>query len=410
MENSLKIQDVRAIGLRGGTPEGGWSEELRPDDVVHTLVMVRTDDGLVGTGSVFTNAGLVRSSLNVLEPLYRGENALEPERVSEKLRQNTFWLGRGGSITHTISGIDTALWDILGQATGQPVGRLLGGRYRERVMPYASVLMEEPARLSDELAKMCAEGFRAFKIGWGPFGRVSAAMDEAIVAAARQAVGPEALLAVDAGGSDALWRGDYKWALRTATMLASYDIAWFEEALVPDALDDFAALRRQAPVPISGGEVLTRRQAFLPYLLAGAFDIVQPDTTKVGGLSESRRIGWMAEEHGIRLIPHGWNTAVGLAADLQLASALPGTDLVEYRTGAPYIDELRDGGWQLDDDGMLAIPDVPGMGVRLNQAALARYSDKLTAGLGSPRIRTRGKPLGLSFLANYVMEENERNK
>jgi D-galactarolactone cycloisomerase len=375
MENSLKIQDVRAIGLRGGTPLGGWSEELRPDDVVHTLVMVRTDDGLVGTGSVFTNAGLVRSSLNVLEPLYRGENALEPERVSEKLRQNTFWLGRGGSITHTISGIDTALWDILGQATGQPVGRLLGGRYRERVMPYASVLMDEPARLSDELTKLCAEGFRAFKIGWGPFGRVSAAMDEAIVAAARQAIGPESLLAVDAGGSDALWRGDYKWALRTAAMLASYDIAWFEEALAPDALDDFAALRRQAPVPISGGEVLTRRQAFLPYLLAGAFDIVQPDTTKVGGLSESRRIGWMAEEHGIRLIPHGWNTAVGLAADLQLASALPGTDLVEYRTGAPYIDELSDGGWRLDPDGMLAIPDVPGLGIRLDQDALARYRD-----------------------------------
>ncbi|HEV3380330.1 MAG TPA: mandelate racemase/muconate lactonizing enzyme family protein [Trebonia sp.] len=371
----MKIQDVRAIGLRGGTPLGGWSEELRPDDVVHTLVVVRTDDGLVGTGSVFTNAGLVRSSLNVLEPLYRGENALEPERVSEKLRQNTFWLGRGGSITHTISGIDIALWDILGQATGQPVGRLLGGRYRERVMPYASVLMDEPARLSAELAKLHAEGFRAFKIGWGPFGRVSAAMDEAIVAAARQAIGPGSLLAVDAGGSDALWRGDYKWALRTATMLASYDVAWFEEALNPDALDDFAALRRQAAVPISGGEVLTRRQAFLPYLLARAFDIVQPDTTKVGGLSESRRIGWMAEELGIRLIPHGWNTAVGLAADLQLASALPSTDLVEYRTGAPYIDELMTGGWQLDDDGMLAIPDVPGIGVRLDPEALARYGD-----------------------------------
>jgi D-galactarolactone cycloisomerase len=375
MENSVKIEDVRAIGLRGGTPPGGWSEELRPDDVVHTLVMVRTDEGLVGTGSVFTNAGLVRSSLSVLEPLYRGENALEPERVSEKLRKNTFWLGRGGAITHTISGIDTALWDILGQATGQPVGRLLGGRYRERVMPYASVLMDEPTRLSDELAKLCGKGFRAFKIGWGPFGRVSAAMDEAIVAAARQAIGPESLLAVDAGGSDALWPGDYKWALRTATMLASYDIAWFEEALTPDSLADFAALRRQAPVPISGGEVLTRRQAFLPYLLAGAFDIVQPDTTKVGGLSESRHIGWMAEEHGIRLIPHGWNTAVGLAADLQLASALPGTDLVEYRPGAPYIDQLMDGGLQLDDDGMLAIPDVPGLGVRLDPAALARYGD-----------------------------------
>ena len=130
---------------------------------------------LIGLGSVFTNDALVRAALAVLEPLYRGENALEPERVSEKLHQNTFWLGRGGSITHAISGIDIALWDILGQATGQPVGRLLGGRYRERVQPYASLLMDEPAKLREHLLAVKAQGFRAFKIGWGPFGRRSAA-------------------------------------------------------------------------------------------------------------------------------------------------------------------------------------------------------------------------------------------
>ena len=140
---------------------------------VHTLVIVRTDEGLTGTGSVFTNAGLVRAALAVMEPLYRGENALEPERVSEKLHQHTFWLGRGGSLTHTISGIDIALWDILGQATGQPVGRLLGGRYRDRVRPYASLLMDQPEPLAEHLRQIAARGFRAFKIGWGPFGRVS---------------------------------------------------------------------------------------------------------------------------------------------------------------------------------------------------------------------------------------------
>src|SRR6185436_14903048 len=112
---------------------------------------------------------------------YRGENALEPERVSEKLHQNTFWQGRGGTLTHAISGIDIALWDILGQVTKQPVGRLLGGRYRERVQPYASLLMQEPAALADQLAKIKAQNFRAFKIGWGPFGRQSVAVDEAIV-------------------------------------------------------------------------------------------------------------------------------------------------------------------------------------------------------------------------------------
>ena len=280
-----------------------------------------TDEGVTGYGSVFTNDDLVRGALAVLEPLYRARIALEPERVSEKLHQHTFWLGRGGAITHTISGIDIALWDILGKATGQPVGRLLGGRYRERVRPYASLLMEEPEPLREHLLQLKAQGFRAFKIGWGPFGRVSHALDEAIVRAAREAIGPDDLLMVDAGGSDAYWQQGYKWALRTAEMLADYDVAWFEEALKPDAFDDYVALRRAAPLPIAGGEVLTRRQSFQPWLEAGAFDIVQPDVTKVGGISEERRIGWMAQEHGIRFIPHGWNTAVGLAADLQLASA-----------------------------------------------------------------------------------------
>lgn len=370
----MKIREIRAVGLRGATPEGGWDDELRPDDCVHTLIAVFTEEGLTGLGSVFTNDGLVRSALSVLEPYYRGENALEPERVSEKLRQHMFWLGRGGSITHTISGIDMALWDLLGKATGQPVGRLLGGRYRDRVMPYASLLMQEPAPLSDHLLKLKDRGFRAFKIGWGPFGRQSHALDEAIVRTAREAVGPDALLMVDAGGSDAFWKQGYKWAFRTAQMLSDYEVAWFEEPLKPDALEDYVLLRQRAPVPISGGEVLTRRQSFQPWLQAGAFDIVQPDATKVGGISESRRIAWMAQTHGVRFIPHGWNTAVGLAADLQLASAFPDTDLIEYMTDSPYVDEIAAGGWRLDADGMLAIPDAPGLGLTLDMDAVAKYS------------------------------------
>ena len=352
----MRIHDIRAIGLAGATPKGGWSEELRPEYTVHTLVIVRTDEGLTGTGSVFTNAGLVRAALAVMEPLYRGENALEPERVSEKLHQHTFWLGRGGSLTHTISGIDIALWDILGQVTAQPVGRLLGGRYRDRVRPYASILMDQPEPLAEQLRQIAARGFRAFKIGWGPFGRHSHSLDEQIVHAARDAVGPDAQLMVDAGGSDAFWSNGLKWALRAADMLAAYDVAWFEEPLNPDALDDFVMLRQQAPLPIAGGEVLTRRQAFAPWLQAGAFDIVQPDVTKVGGISEERRIGWMAQEHGARFIPHGWNTAVGLAADLHLASAFPDTDLVEYIDGSPYVDEIVAEPWRLDGDGMLTDP------------------------------------------------------
>lgn len=370
----MKIREIRCAGLRGATPEGGWSNELRPEDCVHTLIVVHTDEGLTGLGSVFTNDALVKAALAVLEPLYRGENALEPERVSEKLHQNMFWLGRGGSITHAISGIDIALWDILGQATGQPVGRLLGGCYRERVQPYASLLMDEPAKLREHLLQVKSQGFRAFKIGWGPFGRRNAQTDEAIVATARDAIGEDCKLMVDAGGSDAHWNNGYKWAINAASMLADYDVTWFEEALVPDALEDFARLRENSPVPIAGGEVLTRRQAFQPWLMARAFDIVQPDVTKVGGLSEERRIAWMANDCGVKFVPHGWNTAVGLAADLHLASAIPGTDFVEYLTGSPFIDEITAGGWQLDSDGMLAIPKTPGLGLKLDPDAVEKYT------------------------------------
>ena len=318
----------------------------------------------------------------MLEPLYKGENALEPERVSEILHQNTFWQGRGGAITHTISGIDIALWDLLGQGDG-PTGRTdcsVAG-IASGYVPYASLLMREPDQMADELLPVKSQGFRAFKIGWGPFGRRDVATDEAIVRAAREAVGPESSLMVDAGASDAFWPSDFKWALRTAEMLAEYDVAWFEEPLRPDALNDYAALRRASRVPIAGGEVLTRRQSFVPWLQAGAFDIVQPDVTKVGGISEERRIGWMAQENGVRFIPHGWNTTVGLAADLQLASAFPDTHLVEYLTGSPFIDDVCAGGWKLDGDGMLAIPTKPGLGIQINLAALKEFSRVELSGL-----------------------------
>src|SRR5476651_2728951 len=154
----MKIREIRCAGLRGATPEGGWSNELRPDTCVHTLVAVHTDEGVTGVGSVFTSDDLVRGALDVLEPIALGENALEPERVSETLHQVTFWQGRGGAITHAISGIDIALWDIFGKITRQPISRLLGGRHREKIKPYGSMLMTEPDRMADRLHAGLARG------------------------------------------------------------------------------------------------------------------------------------------------------------------------------------------------------------------------------------------------------------
>jgi len=170
--------------------------------------------------------------------------------------------------------------------------------------------MEEPDLMGEVIAAHRDRGFRAFKIG--PFGRrESTKLDEAIVREAREAAGLDAQLFVDAGACDANWPQGLKWALNTAQMLKDYDVGWFEEPLRADAIEDFCTLRRASPVPIAGGEVLTRRQSFLPWLARGALDIIQPDVTKVGGISEQRRIAWLADEFGVKYVGHGWNTASG---------------------------------------------------------------------------------------------------
>lgn len=370
----MKVQEVRSIPLQGLTPQTGWDHEVEPEENMQTLIEVVTDEGVVGIGSVFTSQALVEASLQLLRPWLIGESAIEPERVSEKLHQMAFWQGRGGAVTHTISGIDMALWDILGKVAGQPVARLLGGYYRDRIKPYGSVLFDEPAKLRDKLQDVVSRGFKAIKLGWRPFGRVDRKTDELLVRTAREAVGPDVEIMVDAGGSEQFWPHGYKWALETAKMLADYDVVWFEEPLPADDIEGYIKLREHAPVHIATGEVLTRRQSFTPWIQRGAVDIIQPDCSKVGGLSEARRIGWMAYDHQVLLVPHGWNNAVGLAADLHLVAALPVARWVEYLTPSPYIEEIVAVPFQLDEDGMLPIPTGPGLGIELDPEGLAKYS------------------------------------
>ncbi len=315
--------------------------------------------------------------MTLLRPLLIGESGLEPDRVSEKLRQSMFWHGRGGSVEHTISGIDIALWDLCGKALGQPVARLLGGNYRDRIKPYASMLFDDPPRLREKLLEQRARGFRAIKIGWRPFGRVSRQVRRtADQDGPRHASVDDVELMVDAGGSEQFWPHGVAWARETASMLGDYGVVWFEEALKPDDVAGFqASCAQTSPVLIA-----TRRG---PHAAAGvsalhyrerALDIIQPDVTKCGGLSEARRLGWMAYDHGVLLVPHGWNTGVGVAADLALVAALPVARWVEFQTGVPYIEEISRRPFQLDAEGMLPIPDGPGLGIELNPDAIARYA------------------------------------
>jgi D-galactarolactone cycloisomerase len=368
-----RITEIRAIPLHEPRRDGRL-DTARND---YTLVEVCTDAGVTGVGSSYTSTDLVRASLARMEHLYIGEIAIEPQRIHEKLEQSGYWWGRGGTITHAISGIDIALWDILGQVTGQPVSRLMGGVYRDRVKPYASLSFghaREPAALVETLATAVQRGFKAFKLGWGTFGRTdNPADDERLVQTVRQTVGDLEIM-VDAGGSQEFWPHGFKWALRTAEMLANYGVVWFEEALPPDDLEGYKMLTEQARVMISGGEVLTRRQSFVPFLEQSAWDVVQPDCTKVGGLTEALHIGWMAYQHNILTVPHGWNTAIGVAADMHLVAALPVGKWIEFHQPSAVIDELVSEPFVMDEDGMLAVPKGPGLGIQLDRDGIDRLS------------------------------------
>ena len=372
----MKIAELEVISLTGATVDGGWPQGHEPQENLHTLIQVRTTDGLYGWGSCFTSGALIEGAVALLWPLLRHQSAVEPERVSETLRQSSFWQGRGGSVEHAISGIDIALWDIMGKSCGQPVSRLLGGNYRSRIKPYGSILFDEPDQLRRKLEQVVASGFRAIKMGWRPFGRKSRKFDELLIRTARSTVGDDVELMVDAGGSEQFWPHGTNWARETAKMLSGFDITWFEEALPPDDIEGFIELTRVSPVPISGCEVLTRRQSFQPWIERRAVDIIQPDCTKNGGLTESRKIASLAFDHNVSVVPHGWNTAVGLAADLQFSASIPVARYVEYLTPCAYIDELTEKPFVIDSEGFLQIPETPGLGIEIPEEKLRRFAGR----------------------------------
>jgi L-alanine-DL-glutamate epimerase-like enolase superfamily enzyme len=213
-------------------------------------------------------------------------------------------------------------------------------------------------------------------MGWRPFGRKSRKFDELLIRTARSTVGDDVELMVDAGGSEQFWPHGTNWARETAKMLSGFDITWFEEALPPDDIEGFIELTRVSPVPISGCEVLTRRQSFQPWIERRAVDIIQPDCTKNGGLTESRKIASLALDHNVSVVPHGWNTAVGLAADLQFSASIPVARYVEYLTPCAYIDELTEKPFVIDSEGFLQIPETPGLGIEIPEEKLRRFAGR----------------------------------
>lgn len=372
----MRIRDVRAIPLH--TTE--TSQAAGPGAC---LVEIETDDGLVGIGEACTQSEYDEASLAAqviiergLKPLLIGEDPLNIRRIWEKLYIGTEWFGRAGIVMYAISGIDIALWDLMGRTLGISVSRLLGGRFRETIKVYASVIfnMKDFQAMSAEAKKLVKEGYQAVKFGWGQtrdtsFG-LDASQDEAAIKHLREELGSDIAIMIDVGRY-VNWTGSH--AIGMARRLAKYAISWLEEPLPQDDIAGYVRLTRSSPIPIAGGEGEYNRFGFRRLISNHALDIVQPDLSRAGGLTEGMRIADMAQTNNISLVPHGFSTAVNVAANLQWVAALPSGSLLEFRrTETPLIAALTRDPFEAEL-GSLRIPDKPGLGIEVNREVVEEH-------------------------------------
>lgn len=328
------------------------------------LVQVRTECGRTGIGSVYSHPDLVRTVIEQqLAPSLLGADPTEVEALWRKMYLDTRWYGRKGAAMSALGGLDTAFWDLRGQKLGKPVRALLSSDARNAVPAYASGLLwhDSEDSIAAEAAQHRANGFRRMKMRLGYGGDRDLAMIDAV---RRGADGADVMV-------DGSMRYDLAGATALAAELAKRGIFWFEEPFEPDAVEDFAALRKVADVPIAAGENEFGVEGFAELLRMGAVDIVQADACRAGGISVVRKVGEMAEAAGCRLAPHTWSDAVTIVANAQVVAGLPNAITVEMdRTGNPMVDALLEEPLVVRD-GQIALSNGPGLGIRLNAQTVA---------------------------------------
>ena len=361
------------------------------DDIV---VQVHTDEGIVGIGEVDTNPWVAQAMIHAkgthilglgLEEMLIGENPLDTEALWEKLYTGSFMTGRRGLGICAIGALDMALWDICGKSLGVPCWRLLGGACKEHVTPYASLLPtgDTVPTYRDSLVAKAKQakrlGFRAGKMEVcvkGPYthNRLQEP-DEVIVdivAACREAVGPDFVMMVDVCYC---WT-NAKEALRVLKQLEPYDIFFMETPVQLDDLEGYAYLHEHSPIRIAAGELQSTRFEFLDLMDRGKVDVVQPDVGRVGGLTEARRVAHLARVRGRLVVPHCWKTAIGIAASIHLNATSPNCPYVEFLPAtlseSPLRRELVQKDFQLVE-GHIPLPQSPGLGIELNQEAMERF-------------------------------------
>ena len=340
------------------------------------LIRVETDQGIYGWGEVDSSPEVVQAIINAptshgtchgLRETLLGRDPFDIEELWELMYRRTIYYGRHGAVLHAMSGVDIALWDILGKATGKPVHKLLGGSYRRNARAYASALMPETPPEAERMARdYVAQGFSAMKFGWGPLGR-DEGLDVELIAAARSGA-ENAELMIDIGQQYSVKR-----AIRMAKHLEKYHLHWMEEPLSPDDYEGYRELTRSVSIDIAAGEADSGRSVFRKLIDYCGIDVLQPDIARAGGLTETRKIGVLAQDARVRLVPHAFKTGILLAASLHLIAALPNSELLEFSVAnSPLRRDLLLKPFKVVD-GFVAVPEEPGLGVEVNPKTIARY-------------------------------------
>jgi len=344
------------------------------------LVEIDTDAGLtglgeakVGVGNLGDYAALVVLIERELAPVLVGRDARDVTALWDLLYNGSRAhfvvrtgrtlpvLGRRGITISALSGIDIALWDLLGRALGQPVWRLLGGCYRDRVPAYASGGWAGVGGIGKQMAQYVEQGHRAVKMR---VGLQDQSVDDsaARVREVRQTVGPSIAIMADAHGT---W--SVREAQRFTRKVADLDLAWLEEPVSPDDITGQAEVRAATDIPIAAGENEQTRFAFRDLIAARAVDICQPDLAIAGGVTEAHRICALAAAHNLTVAPHLWGGAVLFAAGLHLAVATPCVTTLEFSRGEnPLLNDLVDERFELRD-GHVQAPAAPGLGLTLRR-------------------------------------------
>jgi len=328
----MRITKVEAILLR---PKGPIDTAIGDGSQDGVLVRVHTDEGITGLGEIDSSPSVAKAIIDAppshkicsgLAALLVGENPLEIGRLWQKMYKGSLYFGRRGAAIHAISGVEIALWDIAGKAAGKPIHALLGGARRQRVKAYASTLMPEtPAEAARVIETQMKAGFQAVKLGWGPLGR-SAALDNALVTAARKAGGNDLDLMIDIGKG---WQS-VRDGIDRARRMEEHQLYWIEEPFWPDDYAKYAALAAAVRTPIAGGEEETTLADFERLVEKGNVEILQPDVPRAGGIGECLRIADYARRKGRRCVLHAWSTGIIKAATLHVLAAMEEVEYMEY--------------------------------------------------------------------------------